>query len=164
MNMVTTIYMLILFCIAFFSTVVLFARGTTSRIILGLNIVIFMSVTAYLTSALTGYPRNIERFEQSYYFFEDSSFVLKDFILQPDRNIYLWLVNPDQVPMSFRLDWDENLAEQLHQAQEKASQTGGEIEVDLIGDGHNDDDQDGDDDGESSATVRVNQIDFFIKD
>lgn len=165
MSVENTLYILILAYVFLFSITILISKKTVSRILNVVHIIFFMTIIAYLTSALTGYPRNIEKINQQYYFFEPSEFIVLDFFLEPDKNIYVWLLNHNNIPMSFRLDWDEDLAESLHQAQQQSTQTGAEIEIDFGRNNNqsNDRDQNNSEDN-SSASVRTNQIEFFLKD
>jgi len=165
MTVANTLYVLILCYVFLFSITIIVSKKAISRVIGAIHIVLFMIVIAYLSSALTGYPRNVGNIKQTYYFFEPSKFVILDFMLEPDKNIYIWVLNHKNIPMSFRLDWDDDLAEALHEAQQQSSQTGSKIEIDFTGDDNQSNSQD-EDKGEtknSLPSVQINQIDFFLK-
>lgn len=99
-------------------------------------------------NVLSGYSRNLETFDSSFYFFEDRKFIVKDFYLVTGERIDLWLINRNNITMSFSVPWDEKLAQRLHEGKELERKEGAQMELEFSDDAKKQGVGDGEGDGE----------------
>jgi hypothetical protein len=165
------LFILSLFAITGIATI-FYSRNLKSVIIFALLLSMNMVLFSFSYTVLTGYPRKHEVFSSSLFFFENDAYILHSFHLVPQERIYMWLINENNLPMSFSVQWDDELAEQLHQAQEQNRRHGTKTEIEMGGEPEESEGEaEGGEDDNDKAQYRKNGItlqfiekDYILKD